>query len=72
MLVRGSDPWQPLANTGDFGFNHIGRCGTEGKFIVGDYGNIYTYLYDLEYEERFWMNAPMSSSFPYTKIQRSF
>ena len=65
--ARPEDAWQPIGRTGSWGFNHIGACGREGKFIVGDYGNVYTYVYDLEQEERFLMNAPMSSSLPYCK-----
>ena len=65
--ARPEDPWQPIAKTGGWGFNHIGVCGRDGKFLVGDYGNIYTYIYDLEQERRFLMNALISSSLPYSK-----
>ena len=59
-------PWQAWGRMD--GLNHQGHGGRDGRFIVGDFGNQFTYVYDLFNKEMHLMNAPMSSSVPYSKM----
>ena len=60
------EPWQmwsPLPA----GLNHQGHCGRDGRLIVGDFANYFTYIFNLQTHELTLMNAAMSSAVPYAK-----
>ena len=60
------EPWQPWAPL-PVGFNHQGHCGRDGRLIVGDFGDIYTYIFNLQTHELTLMDSAMSASVPYSK-----
>jgi hypothetical protein len=64
--ARPEAPWEAWGIMD--GLNHQGHCGRDGRFIVGDFGNQYTFLYDLHNKEMHRINAPISASVPYSKL----
>jgi len=64
--ARPEEPWQEWSAL-PVGFNHPAPCGRDGRLLVGDFGNIFTYVFNRQTQELMLMNAPMSNSIPYSK-----